>query len=131
MRTCVLIHLFCSSSSVRPGGKSLPEDLLWAGPAVRRDGGNRARRVRLPGEVPALLRARVWLRRPVLREPLRGVPHRLPGAETHLRGPQQRLLLQRYRRTSSDAAAAQTRQRDSVFVSSGCILAALMRECAA
>lgn len=53
--------------------------------------------MRLPGEVSALLRAGVRLRRQVLREPLRGVPHRLPGEETHLRGPQQGLLLQRYR----------------------------------
>lgn len=113
---CVLIHLFCSSSSVRPGGKSLPEDLLWAGPAVRRDGGNRPRRVRLPGEVPALVCARVWFRRPVLREPLWGVPHCLPGTETYLCGPQQRLLLQRYHLTSSDAAVGQTRQQDSAFV---------------
>lgn len=86
----------CPCSSVLPGGKSLPEDLLRTGPAVRRDGGNRPGRVRLPGEVPALVRAGVRLRRQVLREPLRGVPHRLPGEETHLRGPQQGLLLQRY-----------------------------------
>lgn len=65
---------------------------------MRADGGNRPRRVRVPGKVPALLRAGVWLGWQVLREPLRGLPHRLPGEETHLRGAQQGLLLQRYRR---------------------------------
>lgn len=64
---------------------------------MRADGGNRPRRVRVPGKVPALLRAGVRLGRQVLREPLRGLPHRLPGEETHLRGAQQGLLLQRYR----------------------------------
>lgn len=64
---------------------------------MRADGRNRPRRVRVPGEVPALLRAGVRLGRQVLREPLRGLPHRLPGEETHLRGAQQGLLLQRYR----------------------------------
>lgn len=63
---------------------------------MRADGGNRPRRVRVPGKVPALLRAGVRLGRQVLREPLRGLPHRLPGEETHLRGAQQGLLLQRY-----------------------------------
>lgn len=57
------------------------------------DGRNRPRRVCLPGEMPALLRAGVWLGRQVLREPLRGLPHRLPGEETDLRGAQQGLLL--------------------------------------
>lgn len=66
---------------------------------MRADGGNRPRRVRVPGKVPALLRAGVRLGRQVLREPLRGLPHRLPGEETHLRGAQQGLLLQRYRHT--------------------------------
>lgn len=74
----------------------MSEDLLRAGPAVCADGQHRPSRVRLPGEVPALLRAGVRLGRPVLREPLRGVPHRLPGEETDLRGAQQGVLLQRY-----------------------------------
>lgn len=93
-----------SSSPFRPGRGSLPQDVLRPGAAVRSDAGNWPRRVRLPGEVSALLRAGVRLGRALLREPLRGLPHRLPAEETHLRGAQQGLLLQRYRQQHTVAA---------------------------
>lgn len=95
------LSLWCSPPWLRP--ESLSEDLLWTGPAVCADGGNRPRRVRLPGKMSPLLCSGVRLRRQVLREPLRGVLGRLPGAETDLRGAQQGLLLQRYT-CCSDAA---------------------------
>ncbi len=93
--------LSCSSSPFWPRWRSLSEDLLWTGSTVCADGRNWPCRVCLPGKMPALLCAGVWLRRQVLREPLWGLPHRLPGEETDLCGAQQRLLLQRYHLTVS------------------------------
>lgn len=52
---------FLSSRRPQPGRGPLSEDVLWAGSTVRANGGNRPRRVRVPGEVPALLRAGVRL----------------------------------------------------------------------
>lgn len=93
------LSLSCSSSPLWPGRRSLSEDLLRPGSTVCADGGDRPCRVRLPGKVSTLLCAGVWLGRQVLREPLRGLPHRLPGEETDLCGAQQGLLLQRYHLT--------------------------------
>lgn len=84
-----------SSSSFWCWWRPVSQDLLRKRPTVCADGGNWACRVRLPGKMSTLLCARVWFRRQVLREPLRGLPHRLSGEETDLRGAQQRLLLQR------------------------------------
>lgn len=89
----------CFFSPFWPRRRSLSEDLLWTGPTVCADGRNRPCWVRLPGKMSALLCASVWLWRQVLWEPLRGLPHRLPGEETDLCGTQQGLLLQRYRMT--------------------------------